>query len=737
MKHQLLLQLALFAIISTGVLSAKAHDITIIPQPASIDKRQGEFTLNAKTSIGYDESLKELATYLQTTLSTSTGFDLPLLQKGKKAKINLRIDRSKVSAEEGYRLEVNAKEVNVYGATPGGVFYGVQSFLQLFPAQIYNAHTQKNVAWAAPAVVIDDAPNHPWRGMMLDVARYFYDKEFVKKFIDMMAMYKMNKLQFHLIDDSGWRLEIKKYPRLTEVGAWAGPKDKRIGGFYTQEDIKEIVAYAALRNVEVIPEIEFPAHILSAVVAYPWLSCTGEQHEVPLQHFISRDLLCAGKPSSLQFLSDVLDETVALFPSKYINIGGDEAVYDRWKECPHCQALMKREGLKEAGELQGYLVNVVSDMMKKKGRTCVGWEEIIMRGEIKNPVVALIWNNAKDSVHAVRTGHKAVLTPATHMYFDFPESKTPGEIKAATWRPPFSVKHCYEMPINDYSASSAVIGVQGCYWTDQFIHGDILRDLPQLDENRSVRYAEYLMFPRLLAAAEVGWTKSKQRRYDSFAARLFTHYARLDNKDCYYRLPEPIIVSEEKASNGDITFTLQPSVPGSKILYTTNGDYPTVHSAEYRSPVTVSKKSDFHAITYVNNRRYSLPIYFAPDYSAYNKYGTFAAEWTPMQIKKADFVWTFDATGKLWGNGQYEVTFIHTEGESGLQLGDLELYKRDEKMVSVAHAAVINTTATTTTYALPLNGFEAGTPFQVRVKAKGVNGNTTSGLVFIKKLKEQ
>lgn len=233
----------------------------------------------------------------------------------------------------------------MYGTDKGGVFYGIQTLLQLFPAEIYSSQRQKGVDWTAPAVSVFDAPERPWRGMMLDVARYFFDKEFVKKYIDMMAMYKLNKLQFHLIDDSGWRLEIKKYPRLTEIGAWAGPDTHRLGGYYTQEDIKELIAYGQLRNVEIIPEIEFPAHMLSAVAAYPWLSCTGLQHEVPVQHFISRDLLCVGKESSYQFLSDVLDETVSLFPSHYINIGGDEAVYDRWKECPKCQEVMKREGL--------------------------------------------------------------------------------------------------------------------------------------------------------------------------------------------------------------------------------------------------------------------------------------------------------------------------------------------------------------------------------------------------------
>ena len=238
------------------------------------------------------------------------------------------------------------------------------------------------------------------------------------------------------------------------MGAWAGTDAKRLGGYYTQEDIKELIAYAQVRNVEIIPEIEFPAHILSAIVAYPWLSCTGLQHEVPVQHFISKDLLCVGKESSIQFLRDILDETVALFPSAYINIGGDEANYVRWESCPHCQAIIQREGLKKASDLQGYLTNVVAEMMKEKNRTVVGWEEILLRGEVKTPVVGVFWHNVADTIEATKTGHKAILSPATHMYFDFPESSTPGEVKAATWMPPISVEKCYGMEVNDYSPES-------------------------------------------------------------------------------------------------------------------------------------------------------------------------------------------------------------------------------------------------------------------------------------------
>ncbi len=708
--------------------AAQVDDMTIIPRPLELQRETGEFSLTPKAVIGYEDSLCEQAEYLRQVLGRSTGWDLTVKPGARKADIVLALSPED-RVPESYSLHVTPKKVTIDGSDTGGVFYGIQSLLQLFPTNVYNAVRQSGQAWTAPCVSITDAPERPWRGMMLDVARYFYDKDFVKKYIDMMAMYKLNKLQFHLIDDSGWRLEIKKYPRLTEVGAWAGPDDKRIGGYYTQDDIREIIDYARVRNVEIIPEIEFPAHILSAIVAYPWLSCTGEQHQVPDQHFISRDLLCVGKESSYKFLEDVLEETVALFPSHYINIGGDEAVYTRWEQCPDCQAVMKREGLTRASELQGYLTNVVLEMMKKKDRTVIGWEEIIQRGKLNEPVVALIWHNVADTIQATRGGHRAILTPATHMYLDFPESSTPGEVKAATWMPPISIEKCYGMDVNDYSAGSTVMGVQGCLWSDQFIHGTKLQEIQPIDENRSERYAEYMTFPRLLAVSEVAWSPRSQRDYADFSRRLASHYSRLDNKDCGYRVPEPHIVSMTSKAGG-VEFTLAPSVDGAEIRYTVDGRYPTVHSPLYQHPVTVDRKEDFHAITVVTPRHYSLPIYFAPDYSTYKQYGTYTAEWQPLEVQTKPSAWRFDCTGKISGNGTYEVSFVRTKGTNALRLGGMKLLKRDETLVS---QTAEGSAAPVMTYTFQVDAFEAGTPFYIEVVACGDGGNDTSGLVFIKK----
>lgn len=731
-RRNIFRRLACMSLLLAASLGMEAQNtLSLVPKPLHLEQTEDQFTLKSGMTIACEKGLEEQAGYLQQMLRQATGWEIKVRPDSRKGNIVLTLDSVANTHAEGYTLSVDKKSVRIAGADVAGVFYGLQTLLQLFPEEVYRNSLAGQVAWTVPGVKIVDHPERPWRGMMLDVARYFYDKEFVKKFIDMMAMYKLNKLQFHLIDDSGWRLEIKKYPRLTEVGAWAGPDSRRLGGFYTQDDIREILEYARLRQVEVIPEIEFPAHMLSAVVAYPWLGCTGKQHEVPDQHFISRDLLCVGKESSYQFLKDVLDETVALFPSKYINIGGDEAVYTNWEQCPRCQEVMKREGLSKASELQGYLTNVVADMMKKKNRTVIGWEEIIQRGKLNEQVVALIWHNVGDTIQATRTGHKAILTPATHLYFDFPESRTPGEVKAATWMPPISLEKCYGIEVNDYSPAATVMGVQGCFWSDQFIHGTVLQEITPLNENRSEQYAEYLIFPRMLALAEVAWLPKAERRYEDFFERMKYQYVKLDAKGCNYRVPEPKIQSMTQEGDS-LCFTLTPTVADAPIRYTTNGSYPTIHSAVYNGPVRVKNKADFHAMTVVDNRHFSLPIYFAPDYSAYKQYGEFTTEWKPLQVQTSPSKWRFECTGKVSGNGEFEIAFIQTGGQNALKLGNLSLWKRDEKLAEIS----INQSSQTdkaVTGSFKVDAFEAGTPFYVEVEACGVNGNDTKGLVFIRK----
>lgn len=699
-----------------------AQDLHLIPQPQQVVVNPTKFNivLTARTPISCSPELLPQAEYLHDIVQRSTGYDLPILVGGKKG-IRLSLNPQQGKAE-GYHLVSSHKGISIEGNDVAGVFYGIQTLLQLLPPQIYSDRLQPHVRWSVPAVEITDAPNRPFRGLMFDVARYFYDIDYMKRCVDLMAHYKLNKLQFHLIDDSGWRLEIKKYPRLTEIGAWAGPKENRLGGFYTQEEMRDLIDYAAVRGVEIIPEIEFPAHILSAVAAYPHLSCAGEQREVPTQHFISRDLLCVGQESTMEFLKNVLEEVVALFPSPIINIGGDEAVYTRWESCPHCQALMKKEGIEKAGDLQGWLTNQVATMMKKHDKTCMGWEEIIMRGKVSEPVVAVIWHEVKDTIVAKETGHKAVLAPATHLYFDFPEHQIAGEVQAATWMPPISLEKAYAMPINDYSPSSTVLGVMACYWSDQFIHGHKLQELPQLDENRSERYAEYLLFPRLLALSELGWLSEADRSWKRFSASNDYNYRRLDALDVPYRLPQPRIVKHVENADHSTTFTLEPSMTDGTVVYTTDGTYPTKHSPRYTGPVTAEDADLFRAAT-LHGRRVSLPAILPPDYSAYAQLGEFIGKKRGQYKEVTSLTETYDLSGRIRGNGQYTLSFIDRLGGPSV-FSKIEVWKRNELIATLVNKK----DAPRQTF--EVNNFEAGTPFTLKVE-RSVQPSLQEMLIFL------
>lgn len=656
-------------------------------------------------------------------MGKSTGFELPV-STGGKGDIVLKIDPAGINSPEGYELTVSDRKAEITGHDAAGVFYGIQTLLQCLPPQIFSNELQRGVEWELPAMSVSDAPDFPFRGMMLDAARYYYEPEYVKRFIDIMARYKLNKLVFHLIDDCGWRLESKKYPRLTQAGAYAGKGADRMGGYYSQDDIRDILTYAEERGVEVIPEIEFPAHFLAAIVAYPWLGCTGEQHQVPTQHFISRDLICPGKETSLTFLRDILDETMDLFPSHYLNIGGDEAVYTRWAECPDCRALMEKEGFDKPSQLQGWLTNKVAGWAAERGKRVIGWEEIIMRGKVDTPVTALIWHNPADSVMVAEGNHKAVLVPASHLYFDFPETGLPGEPQHATWMPPVSIEKAYTMPLNDYSQDGLVSGVMACLWSDQFIHGQKLQDIEEINENRSYRYVEHFALPRMLALAELGWTHAKDRDYADFEQRLAGQFPKLESAGINYRVPQPKVGEQQQNADGSVTFVLEPNVEGARIVYTTDGTWPTRHSPEYTEPVTVKRPSDFMAVNMVTPRHYSLPFMIVRDYSEYSGLGAMTGEWDSLTVSDKPTDCLIDVTGKISGNGTYEVTFVQEEGTGKMTACDLRLYKGKE-LIDQPEAS--GTTVKVET-------FEAGTPFTLVFKARTEGGNDSKGLIFIKKL---
>ena len=717
-----------------GLISFVVKAQNIIPEPQYLELNTEQFKLSSTTQIHYAKGLKEQAELLQAALSPATGWDLKLKRTSKKSHrgIYLKIDAEADLSKEGYLLDIGKKGIQITAKTSAGVFYGIQSLLQLMPIEIYNIQRQKNMDWVIPGVNIIDNPQYVWRGMMLDVSRYFFSKAYVLKYIDMMAMYKMNVLHFHLIDDAGWRIEIKKYPKLTSVGAWRGEGIERTGGYYTQEDIKEIVAYAIQRNVEVIPEIEVPAHTLAAISAYPYLSCRNEEVSVPTYHFISRDLYCVGQESTFEFLEDVFDEVTDLFPSAYIHIGGDEAKYDRWKDCVHCQKKKKDLGLENEHELQLYFNQRMQTYLKQSGKTIVGWDEIIEKG-LKEKAVGMIWHDKKKAFTATKAGHDVVMALTDHCYFDVAESSIPGEIKAATWLKPISLQQVYKLnPMLeglDEGYRSQVLGGEATMWSDQFVHGTILQEFGILNENRSEKYFDYLTFPRMSALAEVLWSPISKQNWNHFEKKMCSHYNRYDQAGYGYRIPQPKLIGT-KLKNGKFQISLENLVDGAEIRYSTNGTPVNVYSPVYSQTLEVANLIDFQAITVVNRLQYSLPLAFPRDYKQYKQYGRLLKEWNPTNVGNRSTLLKLNATGKINKNKTYKVSFVKLEGDGNTEISSFEVYKNGKKLTEINTEHIVSNSNRTATYKFDIESYETGAVFEIRVVLK--SNSVTYGAVFIK-----
>ncbi|HEV2693963.1 MAG TPA: beta-N-acetylhexosaminidase [Verrucomicrobiae bacterium] len=532
-------------------LAAGTKSLAIIPQPQSVELHEGGFTLTPATRIYLDRASRDTGKFLTDGLRPATGypletatkfFDSPAVAGGillttKNANANL--------GPEGYDLTVTPAAIVIRAPSQAGLFYGVQTLLQLLPPAIFSTNAAPNVKWVVPCVHIQDWPRFPWRGFMLDVSRHFFSKAEVKTFLDAMALHKLNTFHWHLTDDHGWRIEIKKYPKLTEVAAWrtnAGfgfdPKtttaygpDGRYGGFYTQDDIREVVKYAAARHITIVPEIEMPGHSMAALTAYPQFSCTGGPFQPSSTAGIFDGIYDPAKEETFQFLADVLTEVAQLFPGPYIHIGGDEVPKETWKKSADCQALMKREGLKNEEELQSWFVRRIEKIVDARGHRTIGWSEILQGGLPQHAAVMDWIGGAKEAAAA---GHDVVMTPTAYCYFDFYQSTNHRiEPKAPMWGGPLTLEKIYAfepMPTNaPPELQSHILGSQGNLWTEQ---------IPNL------KHAEYMAFPRACALAEVTWSAKDARDWDDFNRRLQIHVQRLDELKINYRhaaggAPEP------------------------------------------------------------------------------------------------------------------------------------------------------------------------------------------------------
>lgn len=585
--------LVLCAIIIACITSSCTHaptkqavynqGINIIPQPLSLIQNEGSFKLNNKTVFyAPTTEAKTIAEFFATKLQPSTGFTFALADKETGNSISLLIDEKIQVNDEGYTLDITTKNAVIKAKTAQGLFYGMQTFLQLLPAEVESPALVNEIAWTVPAVSITDEPRFGYRGIMLDPCRHFIPVENIKKQLDVLSLFKINRLHWHLTDDQGWRIEIKKYPKLTEIGS------KRIegegyeyGDFYTQEEIKEVVAYATERFITVIPEIEIPGHELAAISAYPELSCTGEAITPRIIWGVEDVVLCAGKESTFEFFENVIAEVAGLFPGEYFHVGGDECPKTSWQKCPLCQKRIREEGLRGDKEhsaeerLQSYFVQRMEKVLAKYNKKMIGWDEIL-EGGLAPTATVMSWRGEAGGIAAASTNHDAIMTPGVNgMYLD--QFQGDPKIEPVTIGGYNLLEKVYNYnPTPDtlvaIGKAHHIQGIQCNIWSEYMYVTDLM---------------EYRIYPRILALSEIGWTKLENKDYKDFERRLDNALVRLDGHNINYHIPQP---EQPNGSCNFVAFTDKATLEFTttrpvKVVYTTDGSEPTAGSAIYEAPI--------------------------------------------------------------------------------------------------------------------------------------------------------
>lgn len=597
-KLFLFISLTIFALTS---FSQNGSTIRVIPEPAQVNLKSGQFTFTPQTAVllgDRNSDMKQVARFFTDHLKIMGVPELQVEQYNPDEKrvraIILAHPKERIWFHpEGYTLRITPDQIVVNATTGAGFFYGIQTLLQLLPADYcQDSKVGETAQLSVPALEIRDHPRFPYRGMHLDVSRHFFPKEFIKKYIDLIAMYKMNRFHWHLTDDNGWRIEIKKYPKLTEVGAWHVDREDlswrdrpaqkpgeaaTYGGFYTQDDIREIVDYATKQYVTIIPEIEMPAHSVEVLAAYPQLSCTCGPFTVPPgSYWPNIDILCAGNDSVFTFLQDVLTEVMDLFPSKYIHVGGDEADKTNWKRCSKCQGRIKAEGLKDENELQSYFMKRIEKFIVSKGRKMIGWDEIL-EGGIAPEATIMSWRGVEGGIAAARQGHDAIMTPGSHCYFDHYQADPDFEPKAIGGMTTLKKVYAFEPIPEELNEAEAkhILGAQGNVWTE-FIP--------------TPAHAEYMAVPRMIALAEVVWSPRNLRNWTNFRSRLSDQFKRLDcMKVNYSKGSFKVGVSTlSDPKTGEVRILLDSEQPDATIYYSLDGNDPNPKSKIYSGPFVVA-----------------------------------------------------------------------------------------------------------------------------------------------------
>lgn len=607
-KDRLLIFFMIISLIS-GCSTSGPVEINIIPLPQQQTSGNGHFTFSKHTTIRVEDRKQEtIARFLADLFTASAGFT-PTIQIGSSdtsASIIFSTDRTLPT--ESYKMQITPSQIFIEAGGKQGLFYAVQSIRQLLPEAIESKEPVSDIHWSVPILNIEDSPRFPYRGLLLDVSRCFIPKENVIKIIDCMAMLKLNKLHLHLVDDNGWRLEIKKYPRLTEVGAWRVEREKDfsqrknakageptpVGGFYTQEEMKESISYAAARQVEIIPEIEMPAHTNSSLAAFPELACPVVEDPIcvipGMGGHAAEIIYCAGNDRVFSFLQNVLDEVMALFPSQYINLGGDEASKRYWKICPLCQARMKKEGFTDIEDLQGYFMNRMADYVKSKGRQVIGWDELT-NSKIPDDAIILGWRGLGTAGYkAGQQGHRFIMAPARVLYLI--RYQGPQWFEPRTYFGNNTLENVYKyepiQPEWDPKIAENLMGIQGCMWTEFCTSADDV---------------EYLLFPRLAAVSEIAWSGKDKKDWPGFLKRvdkLIGHYNYMKVKYAHSMFNLDHLVT---GTNDTLKVALTRIRPDMQVRYTTDGSEPTASSALYTDSLSVCNDVIIKAATFAGGER--------------------------------------------------------------------------------------------------------------------------------------
>ncbi len=600
--------------------------LNIVPVPAEVKMGKGFFPIDKTSNIVLEGSgLEKNAEFLNDYLQQFFGYKLKITKNytGTNA-IHLNYERMDNKIAGAYHLTVDKNGVDIAGDNETGVFYGIQTFLQLLPVQKNNSKL-KNYPLSIPQLFITDYPRFPYRGMHLDVCRHFFPVSFIKKYIDYLAAYKFNTFHWHLTDDQGWRIQIKKYPDLTKIGGFRngtiigrypgkGSDNKPYGGFYTQAEIKEVVAYAAARYIDVIPEIEMPGHSSAAIAAYPWLSCFPQKPtEIPAKMISQKsideqkngriklvqetwgvfdDVFCAGKDSTFMFLENVIDEVSDLFPSKYFHLGGDESPKTHWKICPYCQKRMKDNNLKDEHELQSWFVQHIEKYLNSKGKTMIGWDEILEGGLAPNAVV-MSWRGEAGGIEAAKQKHPVIMTPGNPVYFDHTQSKNEDSVTIGGYNPIENV-YAYEPIPKELNAEQGkyILGAQANMWAEYMEYPSKV---------------EYMLFPRITALSEVLWSPAAKRDWKDFERRLPVIFERLDKQKinysgAYYDLKATIIPTPD---NNSLFWMLESKNKNEKIQWTDNlNANPNPFDPEYSNysvPIRIERNGTYKAFVKKNS----------------------------------------------------------------------------------------------------------------------------------------